>query len=341
MANSEQRAFILRMTPGGHNKLPEGLRKNEIILGWGKVKGLENEDSFKTIDNFRDEIRAKYHSTDHDSRRSGQNAGTMWRFIRIMKEGDLVVVPDEGKQFFICKVAGRVFYVEDKVPEESTYRRRVEWLNGKKPIQRDWAPGHLQSRLKIQQTCSDATDLIPQIREVMSSAEKGKKPSFYGDLRQALVSRTKEKVLGGYIDHRGFEKILVSLIKSLGGRNVQNLGAATRYDKGADIIADFPIGGSVVKFAVQAKYYKPNPPAGKEAIEELLGGIREVFTNTDLVLGWLVTSGKFSAEAKKYVQDLDLSNDESNIKIHLIDGDALAELLLENDIKSILGPSQN
>lgn len=54
----------------------------------------------------------------------------MWRFIREMNVGDLVVVP-HGSEFYVAEVSGPAMYDESKVEEDTAYRRNVKWLNDK------------------------------------------------------------------------------------------------------------------------------------------------------------------------------------------------------------------
>jgi predicted Mrr-cat superfamily restriction endonuclease len=98
-------------------------------------------------------------------RNAGSAAGNMWRFIHEMKIGDLVVVP-HGANFYVARIEGDVQYIDDKVEEDTAFRRPVQWLNGKRPIARDQAPSALYSRMKVRQTSAWATDLLPDIKNV-------------------------------------------------------------------------------------------------------------------------------------------------------------------------------
>ena len=39
----EQSAYILRISPSGIDKVKEALNSDEIIIGWSKARGLQNE----------------------------------------------------------------------------------------------------------------------------------------------------------------------------------------------------------------------------------------------------------------------------------------------------------
>lgn len=121
---------------------------------------------------FRGIVHRAYYNDEKDLRRAGAAAGHMWRFIREMSVGDLVVVP-HGQQFYVAKVAGEASYSEDKVPDDSAYRRDAEWLDDKKPLLRSLAKSALISRMKTYGTCAYATDLLDDIKECLELAETG------------------------------------------------------------------------------------------------------------------------------------------------------------------------
>jgi hypothetical protein len=149
-------AFIHRIAPGGIDKTQEALDSDDILTGWSEARGLLNSNLDWPA--FREILRTAYYSTEKTHRRAGLAAGNMWRFIREMKEGDLVVVPAPSS-FYVARVTGPARYLEDNVADDSAYRRPVEWLNEKQRIPRVLARAALLSRLKIQGTSAYAADL--------------------------------------------------------------------------------------------------------------------------------------------------------------------------------------
>jgi len=98
-----QSAFVLRMAPGYVDRMSEALDTNELIVGWAQAEGLL--DPNLRWEEFRDIIRRYYYAEDQNLRRAGNAAGHLWRFIREMKPGDLVVVP-YGAGFYVAEVCG-------------------------------------------------------------------------------------------------------------------------------------------------------------------------------------------------------------------------------------------
>lgn len=318
-----QQAFVLRIAPSGIDKVPEALSENQIIIGWAKAEGLL--DINLTWEQFREIIRNTYYIGEDTLRRAGGASGHMWRFIREMNKGDLVVVP-HWSEFYIAEIEGPAIYVAEKVADDTAYRRPVKWLNDNKPIRRDLAKSALISRMKTQGTCAYATDLLDEIKECLQIASSGKIPTFQTDLQSRLVRETLNELRMGRMDSFGFERLIQTVLTGLGAYEVRIVPRG--QDKGADILATFRVAGAFRQvIAVQAKHWQPEPPVGKEVVEQLIKGIEAESAN----LGMVITSGAISDEAtataEKYFE-------EKGIRIELVDGEQLAKLIVENGIRT-------
>ncbi len=314
-------AFVLKMKIG-EDLAKKGVESDEIIIGWSKAKGLidENLDWLE----FREIIHETYLEADDNYRVSGGWAGSMWRFIRDMDKGDYVVVPS-GKKYYVAEVEGEARYEDKHVADDTAHRRKVKWLNNKKPIPRKYARAALQSRMKARQTCVNAKDLIDEIKESLSYMLRDDKKSFAQELRQNLIDQTHRELYSGRLDSYGFEKLGASILASLGGKQVEII--ARNKDMGADITADFYVAKTVkLKMAVQAKHFKPKPKVSKDDIDQLVAGMK--FENADI--GWLLTTGSFSDEVIEYGGDVK----EQGLNIELIDGAQLAALIIEEGLSA-------
>jgi hypothetical protein len=106
-------------------------------LGQGRTGLLEESLS---RDGFRKVVHAsEYYRDDPNRQRSGGAAGQLWRFIREMREGDLVAVP-RGDALHVANVVG---------PPRSEATRR------------------LRTRLRGQMSCMGASDLIEDVRQLV------------------------------------------------------------------------------------------------------------------------------------------------------------------------------
>ncbi len=168
-----QKAFVLRIAPSEMDRVPEALEDNQIIIGWADADGLL--DPRLTKKNFTEIIQTQHkeYASETNFRRAGIAAGHMWRFIREMNAGDLVVVPHwselRGAEFYVAEIEGPAIYIEHKVAEDTAYRRPVKWLNNKRPIPRHTAKLALFSLMKRRGTCTDATDLMPEINDALQN----------------------------------------------------------------------------------------------------------------------------------------------------------------------------
>jgi len=320
---TEKNAFVLRIAPSGIDHMQEALKSNQLIIGWAKANGLL--DLNLKWEQFRNIISTTYYCEEENLRRAGAAAGHMWRFIREMNNEDIVVVP-YGSGFYVASISGPATYDELKVEEDTAYRRSVQWLNKGEPIPRSLAKSALISRMKIQGTCAYATDLLAEIKECLEISKSGKKPTFQSDLQKRLIKETLDELRSGRMDSFGFERFIHDVLCKLGADESRIVPRS--QDKGADIVATFHIASAFRQvLAVQAKHWQPNPPVGKDVVEQLIKGIEAESAD----LGMVITTGSVSNEAttasEKYYED-------KGIKIELVDGEQFAKLIVEHGIRT-------
>lgn len=305
-------AFVLRITLGNFNGVQLALDSDTIIIGWSKATALLDRGLDWT--QFRQVLMDAYPDYKDNPRSLGNAAGHMWRFIRDMKAGDYVVVP-HGPAFYVAQVDGDVYHEPTKVEEDTAFRRKVKWLNGKNPIPRDSAPSALYSRIKTYGVCANAYDLVGQIRAVLEDANAGIKVDFAQRLSAKLADITLKEMREGPMHERKFELLVASVLRGLGAA----VTITPRVqDKGDDVVASFKdIGVTVV---AQVKYHNnPKYETGVEAVEQVLAGMEKC--NADL--GWVVTCGVFSDVAKQKVE-----NEKSTKRVRLIEGDEFAKMVV-------------
>ena len=319
----ERQAFVLRIAHGESDLVPEALDRNQLIIGWAEAAGLLDEGL--SWEEFRAIISDTYYSREETLRKAGAAGGHMWRFIREMTEGDLVVVP-HGSEFHVARVSGPATYDHYKVDEDTAYRRNVEWLNNKQAIPRAVARSALISRMRIQGTSAYASDLLAEIEECIDITSSESKPSFRSDLQSRLIRETLDEIRCGRIDDRGFEKLIRDVLVSLGADEARIV--PRKNDKGADVVATFRVAGAFRQtVVVQAKHWQPDPPVAKDVVEQLVRGIEAESAD----LGMVVTSGTVSEDAIVAAERL---FEEHGVRIELVDGEQLAKLIVEHGIKA-------
>lgn len=157
-------AFILRMNPAGVPRATVGLQSNEISIGWGKC-GAELLDPKLNRWAFASHVHRTYNAADRNRIASGNSAGQLWRFIRVMFSGDLVVVP-LGDRLHVAEVVGEPTY--DPSNEHWAYRRSVRWLTGSTGKRRADAGERLRAARRSQMTCSGATQALDDVRQLIA-----------------------------------------------------------------------------------------------------------------------------------------------------------------------------
>lgn len=319
-----EQAFVLRIAPSRIDRVAEALRDDHLIIGWSDAKDLLDPEL--DWDQFREIIRVSRYADEGNLRRAGAAAGHLWRFIREMDVGDLVVVP-HGSEFYVAEVKGPAFFDDSKQEENTAYRRPVTWLNGKKAIPRSVAKSALISRMKTQGTCADATDLLYQIIECLEAAGGNKTPSFEADLQARLVHQTLDELRSGRMDSFKFERLIETVLRGLGA--VETWIVPRNQDKGVDIYAAFLVAGVFRQIvAIQAKHWKPDPPVDRAVIEQLIRGIEE--GKEAVSLGMVITSGTIGDDAYAVAEAY---AEEKGTKIEMVDGEQFAKLIIEHGIR--------
>jgi predicted Mrr-cat superfamily restriction endonuclease len=316
MSNS----FIVRLktwdekTDGLVSRISEGLKDNDLILGWSLAQGLIGEEA---SDKFKRKLAEAYPDLAVNNHKLGSAAGSLWRFIQDMKKGDFAVVPDAG-QFYVAKVTDEARYDKSHLNDDTAHRRRVEWLNGGQPLPRELASSGLQSRMKVYQTTAWADEFTEEIKKLLAADKAA--PRVGDEIAQSMRDALLQQLRQGRMNDRSFEKFIAALMRQIGCSEVKVI--ARRNDKGVDIRAFHDALG--VPIAVQVKWHNdPHFPTDRECIDQLEKGME----TGDI--GWAVTLGKFGPDAEKRAEQL---RTNENLLIRLIDGDELAKLAIEHGI---------
>lgn len=140
------------------------------------------------------------------------------------------------------------------------------------------------------------------------------------DLVNANVQEVKARLISELqeLTPRAFEHFCKELLSHLGFRNVEVTKRS--QDGGIDGFGDFRQGAIAIRSAFQAKRWTDNP-VGRPDIDRLRGAIQGEFDH-----GVFLTTSRFSKEAKE------ASYRKGAISILLLDGPAIADLLLERGL---------
>ena len=323
--STDTHAYVLRVAPGRENMLERCLDDDRVVIGWPGMEGLL-DNAMEWVP-FRSIVSEAYYPDATSLRKAGAAAGHLWRFIRDMRLGDFVVVPAPSRQFYVARIEGDAQRAD---AEGVGYWRRVEWLNGKQPLDRQLASAALQSRMKIQGSTASASDLVADIESVLadgrSIAAGEPAPTFERDMRKALLASALEQLRFGRLDPFKFEKIVQVVLDSLGA--VDSTITARSLDEGDDIVASvLPLGLFELKLVAQVKHYNQvDRPLGSHVVDELVRGMEK----HDADLGVIITVGEIGEDTEGRVQELI----DTGRRIALVNGERLAELYLDHCLES-------
>ena len=143
----------------------------------------------------------------------------------------------------------------------------------------------------------------------------------YSQLKSDLISELLENIVK--MDPSDFETLVLKLLAALGygGGNFQSMQGVPRGpDGGIDgRINEDQLG--LDQIYIQAKRYTENS-IGRPTVQSFIGAM----TGGSCRKGVFVTSSTFTAEAKAYANDL------RDMKLILIDGKKLAELMIQHEV---------
>jgi predicted Mrr-cat superfamily restriction endonuclease len=158
------RAFVLRMNPLGIDRVPIGRQAGEISIGWGRVgEPLLNPRWSRW--QFARLVHDAYYSGASNRFGSGNASGQLWRFIRIMTPGDLVLVPHRA-ELHVARVTGDATYDANPNAEHWAYRRSAAWLTGRSGLVRHRVSEQLQAAARTRLTCIETPGVLRELREI-------------------------------------------------------------------------------------------------------------------------------------------------------------------------------
>lgn len=289
-----RQAFVLRHG----TRLKTALREQVIGFGWSGATDLLDCTDWEALKNsLRRECQGE---GGINERALGNAAGSVWRFMRDMRPGDLVVVPVEGGLFHVAKATSTPYYEQSGYNEDFAWRRRAEWLTPS-PVLRSFASNELRMRMKAYQTCVNATDLIGDIEAALIR----KKPIDFNEEVLKAASACVAVCLKSAVDNSGLEQVVQKLATASGARAVvlpKNSGQPGDVDVMATY--DLRIGNqeSSINVAYQVKQHEG--VTDQEGLKQLLERIEH---DPSIVRACFVTTAKDVTPAARALAE------ESNI----------------------------
>ena len=335
--------WLHRITGGDHAMefaYPLLFTHNCLSIGW----------SYLSTDKFVKDVLANGASViDDATKKAGwglpKNRWNLWRFIKGMKKGDIVLVPTsyEFSLFEITddeimtnesidgsiyqdwngKLASRNddghFYNEEGKNIDLGFYRRVKQVLINIP-RSGYADQNLTSRMKIRQTNADISDLQESIEKAKNAYEE-KKPI---NLKEKIVEETVPKIIAlieNLTNDYSFEKLVRWYLQSLGAKiEIPPKNESKTEDGDADVVGFF----ENIKTAIMVQVKKHKDTTEDWAIQQ----IKAYRTNHNYddyhTQMWVISScDQFSMKAM---------NEAEAAGVRLINGVEFAKMILDTGL---------
>lgn len=279
---------------------------------------------------------------------------SIWRFIEGFKDGDMVLVPTQGK-FSVFQLKGKPNLISNlKIDnlkdwhQQSVELNTLAKVNGEdldlgfywevEPVQlhierNEYADAALTSRMKIRTT----TNWLKGFDESIKRAIKGKKENRGISLYASIVDTTTPKILENILkdlDDSKLEKLVQWYFNKIGATYTQIPSKNKRDKEGdADVIAVFEPLKTI--YYVQAKFHRGTTgdwathqiiDYRKKKIEQSANDTMDDGYNK---ISWVVsTADDFDDNSKKLAQEN---------RVQLINGIELSKLILEAGVSDLNG----
>ena len=303
---AKARYWGVRVGEGG--KFVEHAKKgNYIAIGWDRLGNLDwlakELDADKAKREFTRVYRGVYKGTEV---KIGLGLGQVIKFVREIKEGDIVIIPDTARRRAII---GRVISPyeyreswEDNCPYQ--HRKKVEWI---KEIKRDAIPEKLKTSLGSLLTVFSLNRRRQEIMQLFGNGPHGIETEVTGDgLVRVIISRLFN------LDPQTFEEFITALLTLVG---FEATTTRPTKDNGIDVIGTLnPEGLANITLKAQVKRVSRRI-SNKEIL--MLRGTLGADEH-----GVFVTTGRFTKQAETEAEA------EGKKPIAIIDGQTLVDLIL-------------
>ncbi len=150
------KAFAFRLKPSEKDRVKELLGENQIAIGWSRAHSLLNPELDKA--GFRTELDLHYPEL-AERKRLGRDINHVWRFVREVSIGDVVVVP-HGNDVYFLEVTSGPKLLADKTKDDTAIRRDVRVLLSGRPVSRRSLPPELRRALSFRDTSKDLSSVL-------------------------------------------------------------------------------------------------------------------------------------------------------------------------------------
>lgn len=322
----------------------ELLTKHNIIsIGWSDFSNRE----------YHEKLTNSWASFEQVFEKAGwghpRNRTNLWRFLREMKKGDVVVVPLDGSKFSIYEIADNTVYNNETFDQSLWVNWNGEivsldsdgypaYSNGDQidmgfyrkvvPVRlnlsrNDYANQPLTSRMKIMTTNAYISDLAADVEQAIAQKEPINLKAAFVEKSAKILCRQMQELM----NPDKIEELVRWYMVSLGANvNVPAKNSATTEEGDADVIATFDkLNNHTILIQVKAHQGSTD----KWAVEQISSYAHTIERNLEDKTSqlWVVsTCDDFTEETKKLAKEKG---------VLLVNGLDFAEMLIDNGLYSL------
>lgn len=341
----EEKNYWLHRCKCGDHAWPfthELLTKHNIIsIGWSD---LSDQNFHRRLIKDRESFEKVFEEIGWGRPRNRNN---LWRFLKEMKQGDIVVVPLDGGEFSIYQIADNVVFNNETFDQNLW----VNW-NGKQAVlnkkgypeyehrvidmgfyrkvtpirlnisRNEYATQKLYSRMKIMTTNANISDLAEDVELAIEKKEPINLRAAFIDESAKILSQQMRELM----NDRKIEDLVRWYMESLGASvDVPAKNSASTEDGDTDVIATFDkLNNHTI--LIQVKAHSGNTDSwAVEQITSYAKTFERSLEDCSTQLWVISTCDDFTEETKK------LAKEEN---VYLVDGLTFAKMLIDNGFYS-------
>ena len=170
-----KRAWMVRgSNVDGYNLVPEWLRDGFVSLSASQLGSLDPGAGY---DELRQAVEAGYQHKSYAYR--GQRLEEFDRFLRRMREGDLVLTPMRGG-VYLGEVSGPA-HLAESAASHSNLRRSVKWFNPAEPVDGSQLQAPVPALLQSQAYIVDLTEAYEQLAALVPHGPAPEPPTVVAE----------------------------------------------------------------------------------------------------------------------------------------------------------------
>ena len=336
-------AFLVRMSSDGYYEVAIG--KGLAVIGWSELSELANCDA-PTPSEKTEKIKTVLRNSKwYNERGVGNVAGSLYRFIYEIKDGDYIIYPrDKGFHVGVVDAEGaqKATYDDSLRLKDCAWNWKVNWIKQENGslllIPRNHLEASLTKTMKFKGTCLKLNDI--DFLELEKAMSRKSPPTVGGSLKSDNgILNSVVSVLQRVLTSDRLEKLIKKMLELEGAHVIRYRTGKQGSAGDVDLQATFRISfcgtakeSDEVIYAYQVKNHvgKSDSIAVKQLVDR--------FESEDIIKytkGIAITTGKFDQSAIDLKDKFNSGRERHGKEIILLNGEDLAKWVVDLGLASL------